>query len=88
MSFIILHVYRPLPPGYIVQDLLPEHAEFMAKHWKTATFDHPVELKTNYLKELISRYDTVGAFTIDNPSQPVSWTFRKTGIAIHTPNEC
>ncbi len=64
----------------MVQDLLPEHAEFIAKHWKAATIDYPMEIKTNYLKELISRYDTVGAFTIDNPSHPVSWVFRKTGI--------
>ena len=47
VSHLSLYIcmYIALSPGYIVKDILPEHAEFMAKHWKTATFDHPLELR-------------------------------------------
>ena len=55
----------------------------MAKYWNPATIDYPMEFKIKYTKELISRYGAVGAFNVDNPAQPLAWTFRKTGTQLY-----
>ncbi len=64
----------------MIQNLLPEHAEVAAKYWNPATIEYPLENRIRYLKELISRYGAVGTFSIDDPTQPLSWIFNKTGI--------
>lgn len=77
----------PLPDGYVIKELLPEHAELVAKCWSVDDSDwfvasYPAELRRRYLKELITRYGTLGAFTKDDPTQPVGWTFRKNGALL------
>ena len=81
------YISRSPPPGYVLRDLLPEHAEFTAKFWKPGTIDLPIELPIEHIirhmKELISHFDVLGAFTVDDPLLPVAWVFRKNGrIAI------
>jgi hypothetical protein len=69
--------------GYVMKDLLPEHAELAAKEWKNwfvATW--PVDLKVKYLRELIIRYGAIGIFTSDDLTQPIGWIFRKNGMCI------
>lgn len=78
-----LYLYNsPPPPGYAVKTLQPEHAECVAKHWNLKHWFTEVftfEQKLMLVKELISRFSPIGVFVIDNPSQPVSWVFRKPG---------
>ena len=70
-------------PGYVVRDLLPEHAEMVTECWKVRDWFPevmPYELRLQYVKELIGRSDAVSICEADKPSQPISWAFRKPGI--------
>ena len=67
----------------MVKDLLPEHAELVAKNWTLQNWFaaiFPTELKAKYLRDLIIRFDTVGIYTTDDLIHPVGWGFRKTGM--------
>ena len=65
----------------MLRQLLPKHAVFIAKSYEHAIFEEScaVEFRTDHIREHILRYHTVGAFTEDNPSEPVGWCFRKKG---------
>ena len=73
----------------MVKDLLPDHAEQVAErgNWSTGRkYPYPwymdvtsFEQRLRFFRELIRRYGAVGVFTVNNPSQPVAWTLRKSG---------
>jgi hypothetical protein len=68
--------------------LLPEHAEIIAK--PTLTFNpdwysSPRFLK--YIRELIVRFGAIGLFTVEDPTKPIGWSFRKTGMSLWWKNE-
>ncbi len=84
----LFNVYSPPPPGYLVKSLLPQHAELVADEeiW-SAPRDWYMDLtsyeqRMQYFRELIQRFDAVGAYETDKPSQPVAWSLRKTGACI------
>lgn len=78
----------PVPQGYFLKELLPEHAELIAEEenwsevadWYTdsTTFKQRVE----YFREMIKSFGGVGVYAKDNPSLPIAWTIRKTGMCI------
>ncbi len=77
----LIYVCSPLPPGYLVKSLLPEHAELVAKEkWYSDLTSY--EQRTDYFKGLIQRFGGVGAYETDKPSQPVAWSLRKSGACI------
>jgi hypothetical protein len=67
----------------VLKDLLPEHAEMIAN----PTFTYNPDLYSSprflkYIRELIVRFGAVGLFTVDNPTKPIGWSFRKAGVSL------
>ena len=50
--------------------------------WFTETL--PAQQKLQYLKEQINRFDAIGIFKEENQSEPVAWSFRKSGKLEYT----
>ncbi len=78
-------------PGYVVKDLHLEHSWIVAEKWiserRKYCFSWYLDItsfqqRLQFGKDLIQRYGAIGAFTEDNPSQPVSWTLRKSGMLV------
>lgn len=91
VGYHLFHPYSPTlppPPACVLKDLLPEHAELVAKCWNYWYFAGlPADLKTQYFRDLVIRYGAVGAFAKDDHTrQPIGWVFRKNGIIIITPS--
>lgn len=63
----------------MVGDILPEHIQHMAELWIPGSIAYPLKDRIRFMHELLSRGDAIGGFAVDNPSQPMSWIFRKPG---------
>lgn len=60
-----------VPDGYFLQKLEKEHADIVVDHWP---YFKEMPNKTNTIAMFISTFISVGAFSTENPAQPVSWS--------------
>ena len=68
----------PTPKGYIIKNLLHKHWKLVSdKIWVDE--DGPVQGKAEYIEDMIWRFGSLAAYTIEKPSEPVAWTLRLKG---------
>ena len=73
--------YR-LDSKYFVDNLTPDHSDFIANYWTGISSD--VTVLRKYFKHLVNVYTCTGVFKKSDPSYPVAWgVYGDFGIAIH-----
>ncbi len=68
-----------MAPGYLLRDIKPTDAEYMAKYWIPATTDYPLEIKTQFIKDIAKKFIMLGIYEAGNDGPPVSWFGQKPG---------
>ena len=57
-----------------------ECADYAGRHWiAPANMEYPLEHRTWFIREVIKRYEMIGAYTADNPHYPVAFAGLKPG---------
>ncbi len=63
------HPYSPSqPPGFILGELEPKHADVVSQHWFP---EYPEKLRIEFLRENIRNYSTSAVFKAGCSYQPV-----------------
>lgn len=74
-----LSPYSPLSQGFYAKVIPPEAAEYVAKYWSPGNVEFPLEHKTKYIEDIITHFDLLGVYSVDNHKYPVAWVGEKPG---------
>ncbi len=68
-----------MPTGFYAREIKLTDAEFMAKHWIPAAVDYPLEIKMQFIKDIVTKFIMIGVYETDGNGHPVSWFGQKPG---------
>ncbi len=61
---------RSCPEGFFLDKLQPHHFEIVSKNWP---YYHDMPYREDFLKYCIKHYESVGLFSKDDPTFPISY---------------